>query len=588
MYKSLLKLLQILILISVTAVSNYSQSALNRSAYGVWSRGGLEFDPDDPNYDYLLGISADGSSWKNIQSDDSASFNWESIQASFDYALEKDQYLYLGINAGPDAPDWVYDFGVPKVYTTEEGGKIHTKWPYYPYYMDEDYKRFYRNFLIELGEFLKNQPEDKLDKLLFIQVKTGCTGDEAAYKGEPVNPEYNLPKNGSKWSEFRIFAFNIHKKVFNNDELHVPLLFNAVEPESYPVEWNWIISEIGNDFGIKQGAWVRGHHLTGERAVVEKWHSFLVDPEGLALFSRSEMDQTWKRPLYQINPELGFYWGVLNGLNWGLSVWDISASALTFADSNPSVQNSLRFFNKYADQIYPESSTRAFIALHEGLDASDTEKFPESKYGEADKGNQARFSAICNDPVYASRGARMDDPFAATKGQVYQRRSQTGYNDAGWEIWPTNYSRFITQIDPEKTSIGLFRIHGPIKKDSPIYSRFGRSFESSTGKNAMYFKLHDDLIQEKPKKVSFKLIYFDNEKGSKWEFQYDAGGKKLKTAKTVTCTGDYTWKQVEISINDAVLEHNGPMGSDFALVNADNKDDIFHLIEFENIQPKSK
>ncbi len=586
MRKLLFKSLQLVTLIVASSALVFSQSALEPSAYGVWSRGGLEFDPDNPNYDYLLGISADGSSWKDIQPVDSASFNWEGVQASLDFAAEKGQYLYLGINFGPDAPEWIYDHGVPRVFTTEEGEKKHENWPYYPYYPDKDYKRYYRNFLTELGEFLKSQPEYKLEKLQFIQVKTGCTGDESAYKGIADDPAYEIPKDSKEWSEFRLFAFNVFKDVFDTGELKIPLLFNAVEPKSYPAEWNWLVSEIGHDFGIKQGALVRGHHLTGERTVVEKWNSFLVNPEGLALFSRSEMDQTWKRPLYQINVELGFYWGVLNGLNWGLSVWDLSGSSLKFAGSNPSVQNSLRFFNKYADQIYPESSSRAFIALHEGLDASDTEKFPESKYGEATIDNQSRYSAICNDPVYASRGARMDDLYAAAKGQVYQRRSQTGYNDAGWEIWPGNYARFITQIDPDKTSVGLFRIDGPITEDSPVYSRFARSFENSSGKNAMYFQLQDDLIQKRPDTVIFRVIYFDREKGSEWEFQYDAGENNLKTGKKVTCTGDHTWKTIKISVTDAVLNHNGPHGSDFALLNSDQKDDVFHMIEFEKFDSR--
>lgn len=578
--RGILKLAVVVLLASFSIAAN-AQNGLGLRAYGVWSRGGLEFDPDRPDYDYLLGISADGSSWKNIQPHDSLSYNWESIQASFDYAAEKGQFLYLGINFGPDAPDWIYEHGVPKVFTSEEGEKSHDKWPWYPYYPDEDYKRYYKNFLVELGAFLKSQPKEKLEKLLFIQVKTGCTGDEAAYKGTTLNPDFELPKNGKEWSAFRLYAFNIYHEVFDNDDLKIPLLFNAVEPENFPVEWNWLTSEIGEGFGIKQGAWVRGHHLTGESASSEEWTPYLVNPGGLALFSRSEMDQTWTRPLYQINPELGFYWGMLNGLNWGLAVWDLSASALSFAGSNLSVQSSLRFFNKYADQVYPETSTRAFIALHEGLEASDTVKFPEWKYGEANKNNQSRYNAICNDPVYASRGARMDDPGAATKGQVYQRRSQKGYNDAGWEIWPTNYSRFITQIDPENTSIGLFRINGPITSDSPIYARFGRSFENSSGRNAMYFQLHQDFSGRAEAALLIHIIYFDQIKGSEWEFQYASATGKMNTAKTIICQGDKKWKHVIIHIEDVPMSQLGPMGSDFALVNTDDKDDIFHLIEVE-------
>ncbi|MCF8379215.1 MAG: hypothetical protein K9H49_06540 [Bacteroidales bacterium] len=579
--KSIKYSLLIALSISIISTSNLNaQSALDLKAYGVWSRGDIEFDPAKPNYDYLLGMSAPGS-WGNIQPDDSSTYNWNIIQESIDLATERNQYLYLGIGFGPEAPDWIYECGVPKVYTTEDGPKQHDKWPYYPYYADPDYMRYYKNFLIKLGEFLKSQPANKLEKVVFIQVKTGCTGDETAYKGKANNPEYEMEKNSKGWLDFRLFAFETYREVFNSEDLHIPLLFNAISPESYPDEWQWLTENIGNGFGIKEGAMVRGHHLTGERTVVEQWNPHLVNPKELPLFARSEMDQTWRKYLYQINVELGFYWGVLNGLNQGLSVWDLSNSALEMAGKNTSVQNSLRFFNKYAGQIYPESSTHAFIALHEGMDASDTKKFPEDIYGEASPKNEARYEAICNDPAYKARGARIDDSYGATLGQVRQRDTQKAYNDAGWEIWPTNYSRFITQIDPDNTSIGVFRIGGPIDKNSSIYSRFARSFESSTGKNAMYFKLADGFSQDNPQNITFNVIYYDKVKGSEWELKYDAGKGNFKTAKKVIGTGDKTWKSITVKVTDAVLNQNGPEKSDFALVNADKIDDIFHMIEVE-------
>lgn len=565
-----------LLILSQTALL-YSQSALDINAYGVWSKD-TEFDPSDPNYDYLLGMSVEGGQWDQIQPNDSTSFDWSTVQQSIDVAAARGQFIYLGIGIGPDSPSWVYENGVPKVYTDDTD---HPRWLYYPYYIDPDYVRYVDKFIQALGDFLNSQPQEKLQWVSFLQVKTGCTGDEVAYKGQPLDSQYDLPKSGQEWQDFRIGIFEKYRECFQTREQKIPLLFNDVIEENYPTAWDWIINNIGSGFGIKEGALVRGHHLTYERNVVETWKPYLIDPQGLALFNRSEMDQTWKKPFYQLNQDLGFYWGILNGLNQGLSVNDISTSALREIVNNTTVQNTYRFFNKYADQIYPENSKRAFIALHEGLDASDTQKFPESKYGTASRGNESRYAAICNDPVYAARGARMDDLYAATQGQVYQRDKQTGYNDAGWEIWPTNYSRFITQIEPENTSIGLFRINGPIETDSPVYSRFARSLENSSGKNAMYFQLHEDFYPGEPDTVTFIVVYLDKENGSTWELQYDAGPGNLKTAFSITCNGSNTWKTQTVTVPDAVLNQNGPDGSDFALVNTDRKDDIFHMIEVE-------
>ncbi|UCE07244.1 MAG: T9SS type A sorting domain-containing protein [bacterium] len=574
----------ILLILTSFTTSGFAQSALPIEAYGVWDRNnGEDFDPNDPNYDYLLGISLSASTWSDIQPDipgnmDSSNFNWQGLQETIDRATNRNQYMYIGINFGPDAPQWIYENGVPKVYTDDTS---HSKWPHYPYYLDADYKRFYYRFIRELGNFLQSQPEHKLNRVAFIQVKTGCTGDEAAYKGTPNDPQYNLPKSGKSWRDFRLATFDSFKVAFNTGKNSIPLLFNDVDPVSFSEEWNWVITNIGEGFGIKEGALVRGHHLTDERNVINQWKPYLVNPQDTALFARSEMDQTWTKPMYQINTELGFYWGAINGLNQGLSVWDISQSALIEAGTNPSIQQTFRFFNKYANQIYPSSSTQAFIVLHEGLNSADTDRFPESIYGNASKSNVARYEGICNDSVYASRGTKMDDLDAVVKGQVYQRSNQIGYNDAGWEIWPTNYSRFITQVDPDNESIGLFRVGGTIDASSPIYSRFARSFEYRTGKNAMYFKLHDDFFSSPADTVTMTVIYYDKNQDSKWELQYDAGEGNFKTAYSVTCTGSKTWKTKTHVVTDAVLLHHGPQDCDFALVNTDTLDDIFHMIEIE-------
>ena len=562
--------------ISLTTASTttYAHSAVPLKAYGVWAKSG-EYNPSDPDYDYLLALSSN-SKWKDIQPTARDLFDWTETQSALQLAHDRDQMIYVSIGPGPDAPEWIYDQGVPKV--TTKGGK--NKWPYYPYYLDRHYNTFYHHLIREYGNFLRTQPQHLVEKIAFVQVKTGCTGDEAAYKGTVIDPQYEISR--AEWLDFRLRAFEQFRLAFlTGTKSQIPLLFNSIDPISHPEAWHWVKTNIGSGFGFKGSAFVRGHHLSGARTFTEQWKPYTVNPQGLVLFSRAEMDQTWRKPYHQLNESLGFYWGAISGLNSGLTIWDISNSALDRAAMNTSIQETFRFFNKYADQIYPATSTRAFIALHEGLDSSDTVKFPEATYGKAGQSNQARYEAICNDPVYAARGAQMDDTFAATKGQVYQRDRQTGYNDAGWEIWPGNYSRFITQIDPDNESIGLFRIGGPLDAQSPIYSRFARAFDNSSGKNAMYFKLQDGFFTSPAKHVNMSVIYYDDIDGSTWQLKYDAGAGNFKTAFTVTCTGSDTWKTKAFAVTDAVMQHNGPGGSDFALVNSDGLNDIFHMIEIE-------
>ncbi len=144
----------------------------------------------------------------------------------------------------------------------------------------------------------------------------------------------------------------------------------------------------------------------------------------------------------------------------------------------------LGLFNKYAPQTDSRAATGAFCALREGLDASDTRKFPESPFGAALRKNRDRYIAICK--AYAARGARMDDPGGVLAGQMNQRWAQEGFNDAGWRIFPGNYERFLRQIDPDKTSAGWWRVGGAITPSTPAYSRFARGFDHARGKEVMY------------------------------------------------------------------------------------------------------
>jgi len=52
-----------------------------------------------------------------------------------------------------------------------------------------------------------------------------------------------------------------------------------------------------------------------------------------------------------------------------------------------------------------------------------------------------------------------------------------------------------------------------------------------------------------------------------------------KNAVQVTGLGDNTWKEVNFTITDAVIDRTGVNGSDFTLVNTDALDDIFNGIE---------
>lgn len=548
---------------------------LHINSYGVWDRSNAFNISVDTAYSYLRGISADVK-WSDIQAIDSSHYDWSVIQAILQSAYNNNQMVNISIGVGPDSPAWIYANGAPRVITDDTQ---HPAWAQYPYYLDSDYKRFYFKMIDSLGIFLRTQPSNLFSHIAYVQVKTGCTGDEVAYKGNPIDTSFNL--SNATWRAFRLDAFEKYRLTFNtgNGLTQIGLLFNNIDPVDEPNEWQWVLANITYGFGTKGGAYGRGHHLSDELTYRNTWTPYLLNPQGLQLFSAAEQDQTWTAPLYQINVPLGFYWGVISGLNTGLSVWLVTQSALYEAQARPELHNIFRLFNKYAGQIYPANANAAYVFFHEGLNSANTVKFPVNIYGSANQTNQARYIAICN--AYAARGAQMDDVYAATKGQVYQRANQTGYNDAGWNIEESNYERWITQIKPDSTSIGLFRVRGVIDSSSSMYDRFARSFENSSGKNTMYFKFNQDLFSVAvPDSLTFKITWLDKYQNSTWAFKYyNASG--LQTALNVTGIGDNQWKAVNVVLHNPLINQNGVLGSDFILVNTDVIDDIFHGIEVD-------
>ena len=567
-----------IIIFSITCCSFqlFSQTTiLPVNSYGVWDRSNAYDISVNPEYNYLKGISADVN-WEDAQALDSIQFDWSEIQSILQRAYNNNQIINVSVGVGPDAPNWVYSNGVPSVVTDDTQ---HPNWPYYPYYLDEDYKRYYFKMIENFGNFLRSQPESLFNQIAYVQVKTGCTGDEVAYKGVPDNSSYSISDN--QWREFRLEVFEKFRLTFNtgNNNTQIGLLFNNIDPVDEPLEWQWVSNNITYGFGTKGGAYGRGHHLSDELDFKTTWTPYLVNPQGLKLFSAAEMDQTWTKPFYQINVPLGFYWGALSGLNTGLSVWLVTQSALQEAQTRPELHDVFKMFNKYAKQIYPSTANAAYTIFHEGLNSQNTVKFPVSTYGAATQSNQGRYIAICN--AYAARGAQMDDVFSATKGQVYQRDKQTGYNDAGWNIEEGNYERWITQIKTDSTSIGLFRVRGVINSSSSKYDRFARSFENSSGKNTMYFKFNADLFSlSSPASLVFNITWLDKTLNSTWALKY-YNSSGLQTALNITGIGDNLWKTATVTIQNPIINQNGVLGSDFMLVNTDAVDDIFHGIEVD-------
>ena len=430
-------------------IAQAQKIAVPITSYGVWDRGGGVDDYSDPKADFVMGIEV-SATWAEVQSKGPGKFDFSMFQEVLDIAAKHHKIVKISINVGPNSPLWLYDNGVPLVKVISKKPEKHAiKFANYPYYLNENHKKYYFELIKQFSLFLRSQPKNKFDCIAFVQVKTGATGDEEPYKGEPIDEKFAIDKK-KVWEEYRIEAFSQFKKYFNDvSDRQIVLTFNNVDSIKNPVANNWVMNTIDPKigFGIKGGAYNRGHHLTGEQSFKEQWTPYLINPKGMKLFSASEMDESWRKEIFNINTELAFYWSALSGINTGLSSYNCSKSAIKYALEHEEIRDIFRMYNKYAQQVYPASATSAFSVFHEGLNAADTIKFPEKKFGKAKVKNLERYTNICN--AYSSRGAKMDDLESAAIGQVDQRERQTGYNDAGWDIAEGNYERFLYQIKPD-------------------------------------------------------------------------------------------------------------------------------------------
>ena len=549
--------------------------------FGAWDRGDAINDYSDPKYDYILGTEL-GAKWDEIQPNAPGEFDFSMFQDGIDKALQFNKMIKISIGVGPAAPSWIYDNGVPLVEIDVFDPIRHAGFVNNPYYLNEQYIAYYYELIKQFSLFLRNQPQEKFDRIGFVQVKTGTTGDEEPYKGIPRIPAYEI--DNDDWIEFRQNAFIEFKKYFNDvPDRKIILNFNSIDVDKQELLNTWVFTQIDPNvgFSIKGGPYNRGHHLEGEPDYKAQWYKYLVDPKGISLFSASEMDQSWQKPVFAINTELGFYWSILGGLNTGVSSTNVTKSAIDYIYDHDEIRDIYKMYNKFAQQVYPKKASAVLSIFHEGLDASDTAKFPVETYGVAARSNIARYKAIAE--AYLEKGAKVDDTLALNNGQVYQRLHQTGYNDVGWNIQSGNYERFLYQINPEETSIGLFRVRGEIDQNSSKYDRFARSFEHTEDrkKDTMYFKFHDDLFVETlPRKLTFNVTWLDNIAGSTWALRYkDITGVQKQLQ--ITSIGDAQWKSEEFVIEDLMTGGVGTNGADFMLVNTDDLNDIFHGIEID-------
>lgn len=557
----------LLLLISVCSLAAFGQSKNNESyPFGVWT--GADVTPDIA--DLVRGRMV-ACHWRDLEPQ-KGRWNWDVIAPRIMQATSAGKCIGLIVYVGPDSPDWIYENGVPKVTTPDKvnvrGGSHKARFPYYPYYLDADYRKFWFNEIRTTADWVAALPKNVREKITFVQTAEGTTGDEGPYKGVPYEEKYRISNESGtdeRWVNLKKDAWRIFRDKYTTMDPPIRLLINSGNQQQYEA----IIDTLVPDAWKKSGHPGHIYQYNGEKTYIKNKRDDIWNRCSNGEFRRfrSEMDETengWFKGNYIQN----MYWLCTYDLYYGLDMLLLSGKLI----ADPKYRISLEFYNKYAGQKDPAEAIGAFSAMKDVLDAADTVRFPESIYGKASDTNKERFIAIAKD--HEMFGARIGDIDHAIGGTMSNRQSKA-MNDVGFDLAPGNYELFLTQIDANATSQGWWNV-GP--KDQP-YGRFARSFDTKNGKDKMYFVLDRNFFaKNKDKRVDVRVVYLDEGHG-KWSLNYVDKNGILKKAISVENCNSGKWKEVTVEIDDAAFAANGPKGADLILSNESKENTIFHMVE---------
>ncbi|TWU38198.1 hypothetical protein [Novipirellula artificiosorum] len=469
-------------------------------------------------------------------------------------AHDDDLYVTLMIWVRPGTPEWVFDRGVPKVYTDRDvdplGQKMDREDNLHPYYLNPEYKKRFFSLVDAFGAYIKDLAPEYRKRIVFVQSAEGSTGDGQPYKGNPLEEQYVISKDA--WNAYRKETWIRYQKSLPD----IPVLVNS--DANTAEETSWLLENM-ETIALKQGMFSHGYHVSDNNQRLKNFETIeaAAKKRGIPVLTRGEMDgEMFVYGWSTRNIPQALYWSGLFATHCRLDIWNIPSMALKDEANLPA----FRFFNRYAGHLDPATSPRAFCALRDGLDASDFQRFPADTFGgkPGKKRDMQRYLRIAK--VYAPQGARMDDPEKAIGGGMLNRK-RNGSNDVGWGIWPSNYCRFLTQIDPGSGDIGLWNI------DDSIYGRFARSFDHASGKTQLRFKLDEAFLATT---VKVNVTYLDRGTGS-WSI-----GLPGQSGRThVQNTDGGVWKTQTIELTDVaelVLKHEA------------GDDTVFHMIAVERTE----
>jgi len=556
--------------VALLAVHERCVAAAGRPPYvGMWGIWGGE-NQSTEGRPWLKGTMV-ARRWEQIEPEPNK-FDFSKLDDGLQKAVSNGYpYLMFKIYTGMRTPKWVYDHGVPLVTTDSPAPRRRN----YPFYLDPEFKAYFKRMIRRTAAHVKRYPPEIRNRIISVQCPIGKSSDGNFYHGKPVDPRYNISRKQA--IAYQKELFTVYCDAYKDtDPPIVPLLNPGYVHEwlkaNYPRTWRKY-SFAGHFYQ---------HHKVRGRYFKPLIRDATQYQDGWAMLARDECSNQ-RRGYWREAPAWNVYWTLTHALHWGLDF--VNMMAYRYAKPSPQYIAAFERFNAYAGVHHPAESPGAWIALRDGLDSADTNRFPEELYGKREdpthprgKWHQGtgkeRYVNIAN--AFAAYGARQGDnehmPVGTCDSQHLGKM-----NDVAWECLRGNFRMYLRQHDPHGTSQGWWRVGS----SNQPYGRFARGFNHAKGWDTMWFDLDDGFFTARPAAghtINVRVVYFDQGTG-KWQLRYDAVDDPGKTACTVTKTDSGLWKEKTLTLRDAYLGNRCPNRTDFMLVSADDKDDIFHMLE---------
>ncbi len=113
-------------------------------------------------------------------------------------AVDDGLHVTLMIWIRPGTPKWLFDLGVPKVYTDRKvdslGRTMSKEDNLHPYYLHPEYKKHFFALIDAFGTYVNGLPDDLKERVVFVQSSEGFHRRRTALQGHSA--QYSLPHSG--------------------------------------------------------------------------------------------------------------------------------------------------------------------------------------------------------------------------------------------------------------------------------------------------------------------------------------------------------------------------------------------------------